>query len=137
MVIVVTTGVTTVEGAIQGGIGFVVIQQLLTYAPQRFQGLTVVFFALGALTYAAHPEGVLEFQKRRWTARFERALLRCALPGGALAGDRRGGARVDEPVVWCRSLAIAHSLAGASGSVSKGFGGIQAVQRRDVRRRAR
>jgi ABC-type branched-subunit amino acid transport system permease subunit len=80
VVIVVTTGVTTVEGAIQGGIGFVVIEQLLTYAPQRFQGLTVVFFALGALTYAAHPEGVLEFQKRRWTARFERVLLRSPSP---------------------------------------------------------
>jgi branched-chain amino acid transport system permease protein len=75
VVVVVTTGVSTVEGAIQGGIGFVVIQQLLTYAPQRFQGLTVVLFAFGALTYALHPEGVLEFQKRRWTARFERLLL--------------------------------------------------------------
>ena len=52
-----------------------VIQQLLTYAPQRFQGLTVVLFAFGALTYSLHPEGVLEFQKRRWTARFERLFL--------------------------------------------------------------
>ena len=25
-----------------------------------------VLFAFGALTYASHPEGVLEFQKRRW-----------------------------------------------------------------------
>ena len=75
VVIVVTTGVSTVEGAIQGGIGFVVIQQLLTYAPQRFQGLTVVLFAFGALTYSLHPEGVLEFQKRRWTVRFERLFL--------------------------------------------------------------
>jgi ABC-type branched-subunit amino acid transport system permease subunit len=75
VVIVVTTGVSTVEGAIQGGIGFVVIQQLLTYAPARFSGLTVVLFAFGALTYAHHPEGVLEFQKRRWTARFERVFL--------------------------------------------------------------
>lgn len=76
VVIVVTTGVTTVEGAIQGGIGFVVIQQLLTYAPERFQGLTFVLFAFGALTYAKHPEGILEFQKRRWTQRFERLVLR-------------------------------------------------------------
>jgi hypothetical protein len=31
-----------------------------------------VLFAFGALTYASHPEGVLEYQKRRSTARFER-----------------------------------------------------------------
>ncbi len=77
VVIVVTTGVSTVEGAIQGGIGFVVIQQLLTYLPPRFGGnsLTIVLFAFGALTYAAHPEGILEYQKRRWTLRFERLLF--------------------------------------------------------------
>lgn len=76
VVIVVTTGVGTVEGAIQGGIGFVVIQQLLTYAPQRLQGLTFVLFALGALTYVAHPEGMVEYQKRRWGGRFERVVFK-------------------------------------------------------------
>jgi branched-chain amino acid transport system permease protein len=75
VVVVVTTGVSTVEGAIQGGMGFVVIEQLLTYAPSRFQGLTVALFAFGALTYARHPEGVLEYQKNRSTARFERLFL--------------------------------------------------------------
>jgi branched-chain amino acid transport system permease protein len=86
VVIVVTTGVSTVEGAIQGGMGFVVIQQLLTYLPARFGGnsLTIVLFAFGALTYSAHPEGILEFQKRRWTLRFERLIF----------GDREGA----EPV---------------------------------------
>jgi branched-chain amino acid transport system permease protein len=87
VVIVVTTGVTTVEGAIQGGISFMVIQQLLTYAPQRFQGLTFVLFAFGALTYAKHPEGILEFQKRRSTERFERLLLR---PGAGASRAGRG-----------------------------------------------
>jgi branched-chain amino acid transport system permease protein len=74
VVLVVTTSVSTVEGAIQAGIGFVVVQQLLTYLPARFGGtsLTIVLFAFGALTYASHPEGVLEYQKRRWTQRFER-----------------------------------------------------------------
>lgn len=72
IVIVVTTGVTTVEGAIQGGFGFVVTQKLLTFAPSRFAGLTFVLFAFGAFTYAKHPEGILEFQKRKGTQRFER-----------------------------------------------------------------
>ena len=72
--LVVTTSVSTVEGAIQAGIGFFFVEQLLTYIPSRFGGpsLTIVLFAFGALTYAQHPEGVLEFQKRRWTLRFER-----------------------------------------------------------------
>jgi len=34
-----------------------------------------VLFAFGALTYAAHPEGILEYQKRRWTLRFERMIF--------------------------------------------------------------
>ena len=84
VVIVVTTGVTTVEGAIQAGIGFVVIQQLLTYAPQRFAGLTFVIFAAGALTYAAHPEGIVEYQRRRWTGRVERIVLRSHPPAPAV-----------------------------------------------------
>jgi branched-chain amino acid transport system permease protein len=77
VVVVVTTGVSTVEGAIQAGIGFVVIQQLLGYLPARFGAstLTYLLFAFGALTYAAHPEGILEYQKRRWTLRMERVLF--------------------------------------------------------------
>ena len=76
VVIVVTTGVGTVEGAIQAGIGLVVLEQLLQYAPGRLQGLAFVVFALGALTYAAHPEGIVELEKRRWTERAERVLSR-------------------------------------------------------------
>ena len=73
--LVVTASVTTVEGAIQAGIGFFVTEQILTTVlPARIgaSSLTVVLFAFGALTYASHPEGVLEYQKRRSTARFER-----------------------------------------------------------------
>ncbi len=76
VVIVVTTGVGTVEGAIQAGLGLVVVEQLLQYAPERLQGLTFVLFAIGALSYAAHPEGIVELQKRRWTERAERVLAR-------------------------------------------------------------
>ena len=77
VVIVVTTGVSTVEGAIQGGMGFVVSQQLLTYLPGRFGGSSLVFvgFAFGALTYAAHPEGVLEYQKARSTLKWQKRIF--------------------------------------------------------------
>ena len=67
VVLVVTTSVSTVEGAIQAGIGFFVTEQILsTVLPARIgaSSLTVVLFAFGALTYVAHPEGVLEYQKR-------------------------------------------------------------------------
>ena len=73
VVVVVTTGVTTVEGAVQAGMGFVILQQLLSYFPQRVQGIEFVLFALGATTYASHPEGIVEYQKARWLARVERA----------------------------------------------------------------
>ena len=94
VVIVVTTGVSTVEGAINAGFGFVVIQQLLTYLPQRFGGNSLVFvlFAFGAFTYASHPEGILEFQKRRWTLRMERLVFHTGRPPPATGGPSLLGA---------------------------------------------
>jgi branched-subunit amino acid ABC-type transport system permease component len=94
VVVVVTTGSSTVEGAVQAGFGYVVLQQLLTYVPARLGGnsLVVVFFAFGALTYAAHPEGILEYQKRRSTLRIQGILFKSAgvdpgpAPGGAALG---------------------------------------------------
>jgi hypothetical protein len=93
VVIVVSTGVSTVEGAINAGIAFVVIQQLLTYLPARFGGDSLVFvlFAFGAINYAAHPEGVLEYSKRRWTLRMQNLFFKPDPPpttpaGGALLG---------------------------------------------------
>jgi branched-chain amino acid transport system permease protein len=88
VVLVVTTSVTTVEGAIQAGVGFFVTEQILTtILPARIgaSSLTVVLFAFGALTYAQHPEGVLEFQKRKGTARFERLFFSRANPAEEVA----------------------------------------------------
>jgi branched-chain amino acid transport system permease protein len=77
IVLVVTTGIGSVEGAINAGISFFVIEQLLTYLPARLGGesLVIVLFAFGTLQFARHPEGVLEFQKRRGSQRFERRLF--------------------------------------------------------------
>jgi ABC-type branched-subunit amino acid transport system permease subunit len=77
VVLVATTGMSTVEGAINAGISFYVITQLLTYLPARLGGssLVIVLFAFGTINYAKHPEGVLEFQKRRSTQFFERHLF--------------------------------------------------------------
>ncbi len=102
VVLVVTTSVTTVEGAIQAGVGFFVVEQILTTVlPARIgaSSLTVVLFAFGALTYASHPEGVLEYQKRRWNQRFERLFFNRGAPppelpemaGGTLSTSHANG----------------------------------------------
>jgi branched-chain amino acid transport system permease protein len=93
VVLVVTTGVGTVEGAIQAGFGFYVTTQLLTYLPARFGGssLVIVLFAIGALTYASHPEGILEFQKRTWTLRMERVFFNRGSPADLLPSGGPSG----------------------------------------------
>ncbi len=60
----------------------------------------VVFFAFGALTYAAHPEGILEYQKRRWTLRFERLIFHTdPASGGRIPGVSAGPTGGVSPVV--------------------------------------
>jgi len=115
VVVVVTTGVASVEGAIQAGMGFVIIQQVLSYLPTRVGAgsLTALLFALGALTYAAHPEGVVEFQKRRITLWVQRRLA-----------PRFPGLAETEPLgSQHRSVAPAAGLVEAAGAESGGVRG--------------
>jgi branched-chain amino acid transport system permease protein len=77
VVIVVTIGSRTVEGAIQAGAGFrifpeLVLKRWLKVSP----GLQFVLFGLGAIAYARHPEGQLEFGKRRSLAAWQRRIDR-------------------------------------------------------------
>ncbi|MFN8037498.1 MAG: ABC transporter permease [Acidimicrobiia bacterium] len=75
VVVVVTLGARTVEGAINAGLGLVLFPELL-----KFLGFApsweFVFFGLGAVTYARHPEGILESQKRASMAFFQRRVDR-------------------------------------------------------------
>jgi ABC-type branched-subunit amino acid transport system permease subunit len=122
VVVVVTTGVGSIEGAIQAGMGFVVIQQVFTYLPARFggSGLAFVLFAFGSLTYAAHPEGVLEFQKRLWTLRFERLIFREHPPSEPPAPEGSVGATVG----GIRPPVSAPSLDGSYSGVGTPEGGV-------------
>jgi branched-chain amino acid transport system permease protein len=87
VVLVVTLGARTVEGAIQAAIGFtffdaVVLPTWIPWIVNHLQplyhmgpiagGWETILFGLGALTYAKHPEGILEFQKRKSYALFQR-----------------------------------------------------------------
>ncbi len=77
VVVVITTGTFTVEGAVQAGMGFALFQFILDYSIfSRIQGIEFVLFAFGAFTYAKHPEGIVEFQKTRWMNRIARLLQR-------------------------------------------------------------
>jgi ABC-type branched-subunit amino acid transport system permease subunit len=73
VVLVVTLSPRTVEGAVQAALGFALVPQLLE-AVGLNQSYQFVLFGLGALTYARHPEGVIEFQKRKSMAAIERHL---------------------------------------------------------------
>jgi branched-chain amino acid transport system permease protein len=118
VVIVITTGVSTIEGAIQAGMGYVVVQQILTYLPARYggNGLTFVLFAAGALTYVAHPEGILEYQKRRWTMRFQRLILPEGRSSGPPTPPDTGSGNGAKPPVSVPSLDEPYSSVAATES---------------------
>jgi branched-chain amino acid transport system permease protein len=65
LVLVVTTGVRTVEGAVNAGMALVFVPELLHHLPGRWANLEYVAFGFGAVTFARHPEGIVEYQKRR------------------------------------------------------------------------
>ena len=104
IVLVVTLGSRTVEGAINAAIGFVFFEAVVlpTWIPFIIDhvqpwyhmsslpaGLQPILFGLGAFTYAKHPEGILEFQKRRSLARIQ-ALIDHFKRGGPAGATSSG-----------------------------------------------
>jgi hypothetical protein len=55
-------------------------------------GLQPILFGLGALTYAKHPEGILEFQKRRSYARTQKIASKFSKKPPADGADDSGSA---------------------------------------------
>jgi ABC-type branched-subunit amino acid transport system permease subunit len=93
VVLVVTLGARTIEGAINAAVGFIFIEAVVlpTWIPWLVNhlqpwyhlaalpvALQPILFGLGALTYAKHPEGILEFQKRRSLQRIQKAIDRAS-----------------------------------------------------------
>ena len=64
VVLVVTLGSRTVDGATNAAIGFIIFAWLLEALgfPPEF---AIMLFGFGAISYARHPEGVVEFQTRK------------------------------------------------------------------------
>jgi ABC-type branched-subunit amino acid transport system permease subunit len=73
VVLVVTLGSRTVDGAVNAGVSFVVVQWLLEDALHLEPGIFLVLFGLGAITYARHPEGIVEYNTRRSILELARA----------------------------------------------------------------
>ncbi|MGH9025560.1 MAG: branched-chain amino acid ABC transporter permease, partial [Acidimicrobiia bacterium] len=65
VVLVLTLGVRTIDGAVNAGMAFVLSAWLLTDALNLPFEIFFILFGYGAITYARHPEGVVDFQTRR------------------------------------------------------------------------
>ena len=96
VVVVATVGVYSVAGAIEAGLAYTVLQQLVNNLPDRYGSLVALIFGLAAVTYVRHPEGAVEYA-RRWVLdraeQFARFLTRndpveAELPVGAGPGGR-------------------------------------------------
>jgi branched-subunit amino acid ABC-type transport system permease component len=96
LVIVVTLGSRTVEGAIQAGIAIAFVPEILK-ALGISPAYQFILFGLGAITFARHPEGIVEFNKRRSLEAVQRFLTRGRRPPD---GEREeGAAPAREPAV--------------------------------------
>lgn len=65
VVLVLTLGVRTIDGAVNAGMSFVLVQYLIDDLLHLPAALFFILFGFGAITYARHPEGVVDFQTRR------------------------------------------------------------------------
>jgi branched-chain amino acid transport system permease protein len=75
LVLVVTVSARTVEGAVVAGLAFALLPELLKEIGISLEW-QYVLFGLGALTYARHPEGILEAQKRQVIGAIQRRIDR-------------------------------------------------------------
>jgi ABC-type branched-subunit amino acid transport system permease subunit len=64
VVLVVTLGARTVDGAVNAALGLIITQWLLE-ALGLPPSIAIIGFGLGAITYARHPEGIVQFQTRK------------------------------------------------------------------------
>jgi len=65
VVLVVTLGARTVDGAVNAALGFVIFSTFLLPELGFRPEFAIMLFGLGAITYARHPEGIVEFQTRK------------------------------------------------------------------------
>jgi len=64
VVLVVSLGSRTVDGAVNAAISFVLFQWILSDYFGMEASIALIGFGFGAITYARHPEGIVEFRTR-------------------------------------------------------------------------
>jgi len=87
VVLVVTLGSRTVDGATNAALGFIIFPWLLEslgFIPT----IAIIGFGLGAITYARHPEGIVEFQTRKNILRTARQAALVTRAKALAAADR-------------------------------------------------
>ena len=98
VVLVVSLGARTVDGAFNAAMGFMFFGWLLADYFLMNASIALIFFGLSVVTYARHPEGIVEFQTRRSTLAAQKGrllkqraaemLARGPLPKGYIPGKR-------------------------------------------------
>ena len=78
VVLVVNLSTRTIEGAMQAAAGFILFPEYILKPLHLGGAYQYIFFGIGAITFARHPEGILEFQKRRSMNAVQRRLDRRA-----------------------------------------------------------
>jgi len=114
VVLVVTLGSRTVDGAVNAALGLIVTQWLLESLGFP-TSIAIIGFGLGAITYARHPEGIVQFQTRKniLAQRRQAALSRRAkelATGDHLPRQYRPVWRVVLPVIAGPALYLAYIL---------------------------
>jgi branched-subunit amino acid ABC-type transport system permease component len=97
VVVVVTLGSRSVQGAITAGLSFFLFPEFLNGIGLS-KSYAVIFFGLGAITYARHPEGVIEANSRKSIDRAQRRLERRKAKAAA-GGDEGPPPPGPEPAV--------------------------------------
>jgi branched-subunit amino acid ABC-type transport system permease component len=102
LVIVVTIGARTVEGAIQAGLALAFFPEILK-ALGISPSYDLILFGLGAITFAKHPEGILEFQKRQSLQFVQRLITRGRAPVEGEGAEPVSAPLPPEPVVAAKA----------------------------------
>jgi len=75
VVLVVSLGARTVDGAANAAVSFVLFQWLLSDYFGMEASIALIGFGFGAITYARHPEGIVEFRTRESILERRKAVL--------------------------------------------------------------
>ena len=127
IVLVVSLGARTVDGALNAALGFVIFQWLLGDYFKMDASIALIGFGFGAITYARHPEGIVEFRTREsllarrkaalMKARIEQMFSDRPMPDGFLP-TRAVTAPVFLGFVALLVVVIANRIVGGSDSVA-------------------